>query len=157
MSVEIRDAVVGDYAVVRSFLDVELRRDYFVTGEQLEHILSGRYHRTWLAIDEGVIVGLAIVTNAYRTLVNLLVAENARCRGIGDRLLRTAKPERIRAKMDVSAGDPRRWYVARGYRSTGEINSKGNIAIMVFDVANPPFDDVGDISSLMPLFRDLPL
>lgn len=155
MAVVIRDAVVDDFDVIREFLDDELRRDYFVTGEQLRDILNGRYHRTWLAIDDNVIVGLAIVTNAYRTLVNLLVAQNQRRRGIGDRLLQAAKPERIRAKMDVSAGDPTQFYVARGYRTTGEINAKGNISIMVFDIDHPPLWGSDDISPLMPLFRDL--
>lgn len=155
MDVLIRDAVVDDFAAMRSFLDDELRHDYFVTGEQLSDILTRRYHSTWLAIDGGVIVGLAIVTKAYRTLVNLLVAENARRRGIGDQLLQAAKPERIRAKMDVHAGDPREFYAARGYRSTGEFNDKGNIAIMVFDIAKPPHWCDSDISPLMPLFRDL--
>lgn len=153
--VEIRDAVVDDFAGIRAFLDSELRLDYFVTGEQLRDILTRRWHSTWLAIDDGSIVGLAIVTKAFCTLVNLLVAENCRRRGIGDRLLQAAKPERIRAKLDVHAGDPRQFYVARGYRATGEFNLKGNIAIMVYDIKNPPSWGADHISPLLPLLCDL--
>lgn len=157
MGCSIRNAVVDDFAAIRTFLDDELRRDYFVTGEQLRDILSRRWHSTWLAIADDSIVGVAIVTNAFRTLVNLLVAENCRRRGIGDQLLQAAKPERIRAKMDVYAGDPRQFYVARGYRSTGEFNDKGNIEIMVYDIENPPTWGAEHISPILPLLCDLPL
>lgn len=155
MDVAIRNAVVDDFAVMRTFLDDELRDDYFVTGDQLRDILTRRWHATWLAIDDRAIVGVAIVTNAYRTLVNLLVAENARRRGIGDRLLQAAKPERIRAKIDVVAGDPRQFYAARGYKATGEFNTKGNISIMVYDLDNPPSWGCEHISPILPLLCDL--
>lgn len=134
----IRDGCEGDFDVVCTFLDLYLRRDYFIPHQQLRQALRLRYHEIHLAIDGNRVLGLAIVTRGKRTLVNLLVSPCERKRGIGDALLCRARVERIRAKLDVSDGDPRSYYQRRGYRGTGEFNKKGNIEIMVLDVDAPP-------------------
>ncbi len=138
MGFAIRDAVADDFALVASFLDDFLRRDYFIPHEQLRHVLRRRYHECILAIDGDRLVGLAIMTKAQRTLVNLLVCPCERKRGIGDALLSRLRVERIRAKMNVSAGDPSTYYRKRGYRDSRERTGKAHIKIMVLDLENPP-------------------
>lgn len=138
MGYRIREASLDDYDTLVEFVDLELRRDYFIPRQQIRHILCGRYHQTWLAVEEGKILGVAIISTARRTLINLLVAGCERNRGLGGALLRISKPEAIRAKLDVTAGDPREFYCSRGYLRTGEFNRKGNIEILAVDVDNPP-------------------
>lgn len=155
MSFEIRNAVGGDFDALASFLDKYLSHDYFITHEHLRHVLRGRHHETSLAVEGECVVGVAIMTKRFRTLINLLVAKGERKRGIGDALLATMQVERVRAKLDVMAGDPRDFYRARGFRSTGRLNNKGNIEIMVVDLDSPPEWAQFACSQIMPLFRDL--
>ncbi len=152
MSYVIRDAVEQDLAMILTFLDKYLRRDYFITRWQLRHVLGHRYHTMVLALEGEGLVGIAIMSKASRTLLNLLVHPDERRRGIGDALLATLKVERVRAKLDVADGDPRDFYRARGFRSSGRFNDKGNIEIMVVDLDSPPEWAQFACSQIMPLF-----
>lgn len=138
MGYAIRNAVADDFADVQAFLDDHLRRDYFIPGRQLREILTGRYHEMILAIDDARVIGLAIMTKAQRTLVNLLVAPCERNRGIGDALLSRLRVERVRAKLNVSAGDPSDYYAKRGFRRSSERTGKKHILIMTIDLDSPP-------------------
>ncbi len=138
MGYAIRDAVESDFDGVTSFLDRFLRRDYFIPHRQLREILRRRYHEMILAVDGDRILGLAIMTKAQRTLVNLLVDPCERKRGIGDALLSRLRVERIRVKMNVSDGDPTSYYLKRGYRMSQERTGKRHIRIAVVDLDSPP-------------------
>lgn len=138
MSYAIRNAVTDDFAIVGAFLDAHLRRDFFVPRKQLEHVLTGRYHEMVLAFDQERLVGLAIMTKAQRTLVNLLVEPCERKRGIGDALLSQLRAERVRTKLNVSDGDPSGYYRKRGYRDSPERTGKKHIKVMVVDLDDPP-------------------
>lgn len=138
MGYAIRNAMVSDCGALASFLDEFLRRDYFITHRQLREILGGRYHEAWLAVDDERILGLAIMTKARRTLVNLLVRPCERKRGIADALLFRLRVERIRVKMNVSDGDPTGYYLKRGYRMSPERTGKPHIRIAVVDLDSPP-------------------
>ncbi|KKM78616.1 hypothetical protein LCGC14_1358190 [marine sediment metagenome] len=138
MSYAIRVGVADDFADVRAFLDDHLRRDYFIPSRQLREILDGRYHETLLAIENERLLGVAIMTKRLRTLVNLLVSPCERKRGIGDALLSRLRVERVRAKLNVSDGDPSGYYRKRGYRDSPERTGKQHIKIMVVDLDDPP-------------------
>lgn len=138
MSYAVRDAVADDFAIVRAFLDEHLRRDFFIPSRQLSEILGARYHEMVLAIENERLVGVAIMTRAQRTLVNLLVDPCERKRGIGDALLSRLRVERVRAKTNVSDGDPTSYYRKRGYRTSRERTGKDHIKIMVVDIDSPP-------------------
>lgn len=138
MSFTIRDACEGDYDALESFLDDFLRRDYFIPRRQLREILTGRYHKSLLAVDGDQIVGVAIMTRRLRTLVNLLVRPCERKLGIGDALLSRLRVERIRVKTNVSDGDPTSYYLKRGYRMSPERTGKRHIRIAVVDIDAPP-------------------
>lgn len=156
MKYDIRDATPDHFDALAGFLDAHLAGDYFITHEHLKHVLEGRYHETILAVGDDGILGVAIMTKTCRTLVNLLVAPDSRKRGIGDALLATMQVERVRAKLDVMAGDPRDFYRSRGFRSSGRFNGKGNIEILVVDLESPPEWAHFACCELMPLFSDLP-
>ena len=129
----IEEASPSHLAALIEFMDRELRKDYFMPRRQLEHVLTGRYHMTYLAVEKHHILGVAIIS-----LVNLLVAACERKRGLGSALLRACRCEIVRAKIDVTSGDPRDFYASRGYRRTGEFNRKRNIEIMCVDIDSPP-------------------
>jgi len=134
MGYSIRDANAGDFDVVASFLDDFLRRDYFIPHRQLREVLARRYHRTVLAIDEGELLGLGIMTRRSRTLVNLLVSPCERKRGIASALLHRLRVERVRVKTNVSEGNPTEFYLNRGFRLCGEKTGKPHIVIAVVDL-----------------------
>lgn len=138
MMYAVREATTQDFEMLCAFMDRELRRDYFMPRRQLQHVLAGRYHKTWIAVENGKILGVAIISRARRTLINLLVAACERNRGLGAALLRACRCELVRAKLDVTAGDPRDFYTSRGYRRTGEFNRKGNIEMLCVDIDSPP-------------------
>ena len=138
MGYRIVEASPSHFCALRDFMDAELRKDYFIPHRQLAEILTGRYHRTWLAMDDYTILGVAILSRARRTLINLLVAACERNRGLGAALLRASRCEAVRAKIDVSSGDPRDFYCSRGYFRTGEFNKKRNIEILAIDIDSPP-------------------
>jgi N-acetylglutamate synthase-like GNAT family acetyltransferase len=138
MSYSIRNAVADDFAIIQAFMDKHLRRDYFIPSRQLREIVSERYHEILLAMENDRLVGIAIMTRAKRTLVNLLVSPCERKRGIGDALLSRLRVERVRAKLNVSDGDPTGYYRKRGYRDSPERTGKKHIKIMVVDLDDPP-------------------
>lgn len=138
MGFSIRDAGLDDLAIVATFLDQFLAGDYFMPYAQVRHVLGGRYHRTLLAVESGLIVGIAIMSRAQRTLVNLLVRPCERKRGIADALLFRLRVERIRVKMNVTDGDPTGYYLKRGYCMTSERTGKAHIRIAVVDLDSPP-------------------
>lgn len=138
MGYRIRDANPDDFDALMTFIDAELRRDYFIPREQLRQVLGGRYHTCLIAVEDGRVLGVAIVTKARRQLVNLLVAGCERNRGLGSALLSRSRAELVRAKIDVSDGDPRDFYCSRGYMRTGEFNKRRNIELLVVNLKSPP-------------------
>lgn len=138
MGYAIRDACGEDFERVASFLDLHLRRDYFIPHRQLRDILSRRWHECVVAIDQDRVLGIAIATKRRRTLVNLLVASCERKRGIADALLSRLRVERIRVKTNVTDGDPTGYYLKRGFRLSSEKTGKRHIRIAVVDLDSPP-------------------
>ena len=124
-----RPAGPEDEAPLLFFFDTVLRRDYFLRRGQLSEILVGTHHRVLIAEIDSVLVGVAILT-ANTRLVNALVHPAYRGLGIGRALVEHSGAREIRAKLDMSTGDPRGFYRSLGFRSTGVRNEKGNIEVM---------------------------
>jgi GNAT superfamily N-acetyltransferase len=133
----LRAADSGDLLPLNFFFDAFLRRDYFVRRGQLAEMLRGRRHRVLIAEFDGVLVGVAVVTRAVR-LVNVLIHPAYRGLGIGRALLRESGAHEVRAKTDMSTGDPRAFYAALGFVPTGERCGRGNIEIMRLRDAGMP-------------------
>jgi GNAT superfamily N-acetyltransferase len=125
----VRPALRSDAVPLSFFFDTALRRDYFLRRGQLSDMLSSPYHDVWVAELDGILVGVAITTRGTR-LVNALVHPAYRGLGIGRALVCCSGAREVRAKLDMSTGDPRPFYRALGFRSTGARNERGNIELM---------------------------
>jgi ribosomal protein S18 acetylase RimI-like enzyme len=125
----VRPAGGGDLVPLSFFFDTVLRKDYFLRRGQLADILNGQYHRAFVAEIDGVLVGIVIITRGVR-LINALVHPAYRGLGIGQALVRSSGATEVRAKIDVSSGDPRGFYKSLGFVHTNEFNNKRNIELM---------------------------
>lgn len=133
---QVRPALRGDLTPLEFFFDALLRRDYFLRRGQLREMIGGAHHRVWVAEIDSVLVGAAVVSAGCR-LVNALVHPAYRGLGIGRALVEATGAQEVRAKLDMSDGDPRGFYESLGFESTGERNAKGNIELL--RAATPPF------------------
>ncbi|MFO0840515.1 MAG: GNAT family N-acetyltransferase [Phycisphaerae bacterium] len=132
----VRPALAGDLTPLSFFFDTMLRQDYFLRRGQLAELLNGRHHQVFVAEIDTVLVGVAITTRGAR-LVNALVHPAYRGLGIGKALVDRSGAREVRAKLDMSSGDPRAFYRAMGFRGTGEFNRKGNIELMRRESGEP--------------------
>ena len=128
-ALRVRLARQSDLVPLNFFFDAVLRRDYFLRRGQLEQIVRGPHHQLYVAEIHSVLVGVAITTRGSR-LVNAVVHPAYRGLGIGRELLKCSGVTEVRAKLDMSTGDPRGFYRSLGFVSTGARNGKGNIAIL---------------------------
>jgi len=128
-SLAVRPAQPTDLEPLRFFFDSVLRRDYFIRRGHLEEMLAGAHHRVLLAELDAVLVGVAILTAGTR-LVNVLVHPAYRGLGVGAALVERSGAREVRAKLDMSAGDPRAFYRALGFVDTRKSNPKGNIRVL---------------------------
>lgn len=126
---DVRPANLSDAAPLTFFFDTILRRDYFMKRGQLADMLAHMRHRILVAELDSVLVGIAIQTSGTR-LVNVLVHPAYRGLGIGTALVEASGSSEVRAKLDMSTGDPRAFYKSLGFRSTGRRNNKGNIELL---------------------------
>jgi ribosomal protein S18 acetylase RimI-like enzyme len=125
----VRPATGGDLTPLQFFFDTALRRDYFVRRGQLAELIADERHTVLVAELDGVLVGVAVLTRGAR-LVNALVHPGYRGLGIGRRLIVESGAVSVRAKLDMSTGDPRGFYERAGFRSTGQLNAKGNVELL---------------------------
>ncbi len=129
LELTVRPALVTDVRPLQFFFDTALRKDYFLRRGQLTDMLESPYHELYVAEVDNVLVGVAITTRGTR-LVNALVHPAYRGLGIGRALVRATGATEVRAKLDMSTGDPRGFYTALGFRSTGQRNGKGNVELL---------------------------
>ena len=129
VSLAVRRASTIDEVPLQFFFDTALRSDYFLRRGQLADILRSPYHEVYIAELDTVLVGVAITTRGTR-LINALVHPGYRGLGIGRALVQHTGVTEVRAKTDMSSGDPRGFYRSLGFESTGDVNAKGNIELM---------------------------
>lgn len=126
---DVRPANLTDATPLSFFFDTILRRDYFMKRGQLADMLASATHRILLAELDSVLVGVAIQTAGTR-LVNVLVHPAYRGLGIGRELVEASDSTEVRAKLDMSTGDPTKFYQSLGFKPTGQRNPKGNIELL---------------------------
>ena len=119
----VRPALAGDYVPLSFFFDTALRKDYFLRPGQLAEMLRSPYHQVYVAEIDAVLVGAAGTTRGTR-LVDVLV--HPAYRGLGQ----YSGATEVRAKCDMSSGDPRAFYAALGFESLGRSHGKGHIEVM---------------------------
>ena len=121
----IRKATKEDIETVSKFLDDYYRKDYFVPKKNIVRMITGEVDpkfgknrqpvHVMLSEDERGISGLAICTRS-NTLIQLLVRDDQRGKGLGTKLLEIINPKKIRCKTDVSFGDPTGFYLKHGFK-----------------------------------------
>lgn len=134
-SLQLRRAEPGDLPSLSFFFDTVLRRDYFLRRGQLADLLCSATHGVFIAEIGGVLVGIAI-TSAGTRLINALVHPAYRGLGVGAALVRASGASEVRAKLDMSSGDPTGFYESLGFERTGERNDKGNIEVLRLSLAD---------------------
>lgn len=128
-AVAVRSATIDDADAIEFFADTVLRRDYFLRRGQLADMIGSKRHVVLIAEFRRLIVGIAILTRGKR-LANLLVHPAVRGIGVGSRLVRESGARSVRAKVDMSTGDPRRYYERLGFRSTGRWTRTRRVELM---------------------------
>ncbi|GIW82598.1 MAG: hypothetical protein KatS3mg105_4405 [Gemmatales bacterium] len=141
---------LDDLDALQQFSDAVLRRDYFFKKGHWQYLLSSPHLNAVWAIGLGAkgrkesdepleLVGL-FVQHAKSILYNFFLRDDVRGQGLGGMVLQHFQPQTIRAKMDMSTGDPTGFYEKHGYRVAKKVASKGvagkreqdaNIALMV--------------------------
>ncbi len=135
-ALRIRTVTALDLAPLRFFFDTVLRNDYFLRRGQLEDICTDKYHTVYVAELDSVLVGVAIKTRGT-CLTNVLVHPAYRGMQVGRALIEASGAISVRAKLDMSTGDPRRFYERLGFHRTGARNAKGNIELMERPASGP--------------------
>lgn len=128
-NLDVRAARPDDVPPLQFFFDTALRRDYFLRRGQIAEMVADRSHQVYVAELDSVLVGVAVTTGRKR-LVNALVHPAYRGLGIGRALVNSTQAAEVRAKLDMSSGDPRPFYQRLGFTPTGVRNKKGNIEIL---------------------------
>ncbi len=132
----VRPAGAGDAVPLGFFFDALLRKDYFLRRGQLADMLRSPYHQVYVAEIDAVLVGVAVTTRGTR-LVNALVHPAYRGLGIGRALVQYSGATEVRAKLDMSSGDPREFYRTLGFESVGRDSKKNNIENMRLATNSP--------------------
>lgn len=114
------------------WIDVHLRRDYFMPRRQLRELLSRPQSDTWVIVLRGEVIGLAVVWGELR-LHNLLLDAAWRGKGIGSVVVKALGIEEVRAKTNMSMGDPTGFYQKLGFRTTEIAGKNGQIRVMGTD------------------------
>lgn len=128
---------LSDAPALQDWTDAALKDDYWFRRGHWLALLSRPQVQVYAAATGGdpesplwSTAAIAIVYHNTR-LLNLYVAKEFRGMSLGTELMRILSPVEIRAKTDMSAGDPTPFYERLGYtvQSTGE-GPNGTISVM---------------------------
>jgi GNAT superfamily N-acetyltransferase len=136
VALTVRPATTRDIVPLGFFFDAMLRKDYFLRRGQLADMLRSPYHQVYVAEFDRVLVGVAVTTRGTR-LVNALVHPAYRGLGIGRALVQCSGATQVRAKIDMSSGDPRAFYRRLGFQSVGREGKRNNIENMRLATNSP--------------------
>jgi GNAT superfamily N-acetyltransferase len=132
-----------DHQALQDWADAALKDDYYFKRGHFQALLAKVTVQVYAAAvgtapdsPTWATSAFAIVYQGTR-LLNLYIAKEFRSMGLGSFIMRYLSPSEIRAKTDMTAGDPRAFYERLGYtvQSTGE-GPNGTIAIMRNDTAS---------------------
>lgn len=121
VEVALWEVTAGDVLAVEQFADAVLRDDYFFRkGHWISLVADSRVQlfvvrlRPGEQVEWSEIVGV-VVLYADSTLHNLFLAPGWRSLGIGSAIIGAVAPSTIRAKIDMSTGDPSGFYARLGF------------------------------------------
>lgn len=134
----IQKATISDLEAIKDFTDFWLAgrglrvkapgavNDYFISPGQHKKYIEK--YTTYLIKMDGHIIAWAVTQNDG-SLIHLLVSGYWRNFGIGTKLLKFIKPEKIHSKLDQASGDPAEFYERAGYTKTKTIQSQSRLDI----------------------------
>jgi GNAT superfamily N-acetyltransferase len=116
-------------------LETLLHEDYFFRRKHFEAILKRPQATVFAILVEGDFAAIAITYNGS-TLTNLYVHPEQKRQGVGTAVLAWINPSTVRAKGNMSQGDPVGFYEKNGYKAVGADPIKPHIVLM--EKAPPP-------------------
>lgn len=127
----------NDANALQDWTDAALREDYyFKKGHWMNLLVRPQVQVYAIAVGSDpasplwATAGLVIVYHNTR-LLNLYVAKEYRSMALGTEVMRTISPNEVRAKTDMTAGDPTPFYERLGYEvQQQEQGPNGTISIM---------------------------
>jgi GNAT superfamily N-acetyltransferase len=125
----VRKCTIADLEPVLDMLDTLLGNDYFFRRKHMEGLLQRPNTRVISVHHNGETCGLMILYNGT-VLHNLYLTPSHRGMGIGTALLKTFRPEVIRSKGNMSAGDPCEFYNKAGYAAVTADPARPHIVLM---------------------------
>lgn len=130
-------------------LETLLHEDYFFRRKHFAAILARPQAAVFAILVEHDFAAIAIVYKGS-TLTNLYVHPEHKAQGVGTAVLRWLNPSVIRAKGNMSQGNPVAFYEKNGFKATGCDPAKPHIIMMApvpppapttTQVAKPPISD----------------
>ena len=121
--ITLRRALPGEESALSDWTDAHLRKDFFFRRRHWHDTLRDINKAVWVLEDEGCIVGI-VVTYLGCMLRNLYLHPDYRGRGLGSTICSLLELKEVRAKTDMSTGDPTEFYVKNGFvpvRKEGKI------------------------------------
>jgi len=122
--ITIRDATVNDIPELMTFMDDQLKKDWFLAKGRWKRYITGvdwnrnkkshTPHLVRVAEVDGKIAGVYIKSHTGK-LFNLMVRRDMRKSGVGKALMLDAKPKVVRCKTDMHAGNPSEFYKKLGF------------------------------------------
>jgi len=119
-----------DGDALQTFLDAALDADYFVRRGHLQNLLKSADTEVYAGLIDGGLVAVAI-TYRHTTLHNLYVAAPFRGLGVGKAILKVLNVVAVRAKTNMSTGDPTAFYERAGFVHRGVDETKPHIGLMI--------------------------
>jgi GNAT superfamily N-acetyltransferase len=137
LSVTIERCGPEDLEPMLDRLETLLHEDYFFRRKHFAAILARPQAAVYAVRVEGDFAAIAIVYNGS-TLQNLYVHPEHKSQGVGTAVLAHLNPEVVRAKGNMSQGDPVGFYQQAGYKATGAAEGKPHIVLMEKQTGPPP-------------------
>lgn len=113
--VRLERAMEVDHLVLADWCDLHLQGDYFFKRRHLLGILQRSTSKVFVVHVGDVMAGLLILYKGS-VLHNLYLSPEVRGSGIGSAVVRHFQPQIIRAKTNMLAGDPTKFYEQAGYK-----------------------------------------
>lgn len=113
-SVQLHRAGPTDVLVLADWCDLHLQGDYFFKRRHLEGICKRPTSKAFVVLIDSVMGGI-VVLYKDSVLHNLYLSPEYRTGGIGTRIVQYLRPQVIRAKSNMLAGDPTQFYQQNGY------------------------------------------
>lgn len=152
----------SDCLAVEHFADSVLRDDFFFRkGHWLSLVSDSRVQLLAVRLQPpgseewSEIVGV-VVLYADSVLHNLFLARHARAMGLGSSIIEAISPTTIRAKVDMSSGDPSGFYSRLGFtHEESRKGKRGQIRVLTRPTSDAPVSPSDSTQTSEPIDSEL--